>query len=113
MDYFAQHRHQIEKDLAYKLIDVFEKGNLKIEEVSEIAGRLNDEIEKINNTTELRVFLDTVSARWPVLSEVVTKEKAVTSEEKDSEVYSGVLALAQNGKIDKAIKLAKSFHKKS
>lgn len=108
MDDFTQHRLQIERDFALKILDVYEAGNFSKEEVITVARYINEEMEGIDNKTDLITFLDYVSSNWPALSGVVSKEKEITSEEKDSEVYSGVLALAQNGKIDKAIELAKS-----
>lgn len=104
----ASYKLNIEKDLALKIISIYESGGMTQEDVAKTAQYLNDEMEKINNKTDLRTFLDSVVVRWPAFSEIVINEKKNSSEELDSELYSGVLALAQNGKIDKAIKLAKS-----
>lgn len=108
MDDFSSYRIKVEKALALKLIDIYESGKITQEQVAATATYLNNEFEKINSKTDLSSFLETVSARWPALSGVVLNEKADSSENADSELYSGVLALAQNGKIDKALKLAKS-----
>ncbi len=108
MDDIASYKLRVEKALALKIIDIYESGGLTQEDISKTALYLNGEIEKITNKTDLRVFLDSVAARWPLLSEIALSEKEDSSEEKDNELYSGVLALAQNGKIDKAIELAKS-----
>lgn len=108
MDDITSYKLSVEKALALKIIDIYESGGMNQDDITKTAQYLNSEIEKINNKTDFRAFLDSVAARWPLLSEIALSEKEDSSEEKDSELYSGVLALAQNGKIDKALKLAKS-----
>ncbi|GEM_PF-2606300 len=108
MEDYNSYRLKVEKALALKLIDIYESGKISQEQIAATATYLNSELEKINSKSDLSSFLETVAARWPALSEVVMNEKADSSESADHELYSGVLALAQNGKIDKAIKLAKT-----
>ena len=104
----ASYKLGVEKALALKMIDIYESGGMTQEDLAKTAEYLNDEIEKITNKTDLRTFLDGVAGRWPLLSEIALSEKEDSSEERDKELYSGVLALAQNGKIDKALELVKS-----
>ena len=66
-------------------------------------------MKKVNNRVDLTNFLKNLSEKWPIFTNIAIIEEGNYKEMVEDEVYSGVLTLAAHGKIDSAIKLAKTM----
>jgi hypothetical protein len=109
MDELKQYKYKIEKDIVERALKDYEEEKLSRDELKNIADFTIQGMEKVNNRVDLTDFLKDLSARWPIFTNIAIIEEGSYKDIVEDEVYSGVLALAQNGKIDNAIKLAKTM----
>lgn len=108
MDQIQQHKEQIEKQIVDTGIDRYGDGTISKEELGLIADFAVVGMNMIKTQGDLSNFLTSLVSRWPIFQNIATIEEAHVKEAADSQVYSGALALAKDGKIENAIRLAKT-----
>ncbi len=111
MDFTQEHKTEIENKIVETIADEVEKGNLKEENLKDIADFVLGRIDQIKNQDELIAFLFELSTKWTVFKTIETMERANLKGKVEKEVAEGVLMLAKNGKIDEALNLAKTMTK--
>lgn len=89
-------------------IDRYGDGTISKEELGLIADFAAESMDKIKTQADLSSFLAALVSRWPIFQNIVAIEKGVVKEASDKRVYSGALDLAKHGKIEEAVKLAKT-----
>ena len=108
MDQIQQHKQQVEKQIVDTGINKFEDGTITKEMLSQIADFTDEGMNKVKTQSDLSSFLSALASHWPIFQNIVTIEQGVVKEASDKKVYSGALDLAKHGKIEDAVKLAKS-----
>lgn len=101
-------RNSVLNDVVDIMIACFEKGTMSEEDFPPIATFALEKIESINNEAEAEVLLKELSGKWPVFSSLANLAEGHNQEKVEGEVAEGVLQLAQSGKIDEALSLAKN-----
>lgn len=101
-------RSSVLNDVVDILISCVEKGAMTEEDFPPIATYALEKIEKVNSDEEAATFLKELAEKWPVFSSLATLQEGHNQEKVEGEVAEGVLQLAQSGKIDEALSLAKS-----
>lgn len=80
----------LKKDVKRKLVDALVNGlrteKLSLKDMKISSNFILDKIDLIKNLSQLIVFLDELSQKWPVFSEVLKFYKFSLSEEKEKEV---------------------------
>lgn len=112
MDSFAQHKNDLEKRIVETVITSLEKNSLEESQLAEIADFVLGRIDTIQTQEELIAFLNELSFKWPLFSNLSLIEKGDVKDKVEDEVAEGVETLAQTGKIDDAIDLAKTITQK-
>ncbi len=95
-------------DVVDALILALENGVIKEGDITPIADYVLGRMDDIKSEIEMDQFLSELSTKWPIFSHITSGFQAENKEKADSEVAEGVLTLAQHGKIDEAISLAKT-----
>jgi hypothetical protein len=98
--------------IAERGLQELEKGNINTEELREISVFTLENLKKITNKLDLTKFLEQIKNRWPFFSDIHEIGSGDYKEDVEEEVLDGVLTLAKHGKIDEAVKLAKSVTSK-
>lgn len=109
MEFTEEHKNRIERAIVETVISALENGNLAESELSQIANFVLEKIDQIKTHDELVIFLSDLSSRWPIFTNLETLEKGEIEEKVEDEVAEGVLTLAQSGKIEEAVNLAKTI----
>lgn len=113
MDLTPQQRKAIERRIVERIIFCLENGGLKDTDVPAVSDFALAEIKKVVKHQDLINFLAKLSSKWPIFDQLVAIEKGKLDENVEDEVFEGVLLLSKNGKLDEAIKLAKSVTEKN
>ena len=108
MNDIIQYKQNIDKKIVDKALTEFGNGKITEDDLKQIADFTVLGMEKITNKKQLYEFLKQLAAKWTIFEFIATIEERELKEAVESEVYKGVLTLAQNGKIENAIKLAKT-----
>lgn len=95
-------------DIVDVLIANVENQTLQEAEITPIADFVLKRIEEVKNSMEIEALLVDLSQNWPIFQSISRLHEGEEKERADKEVADGVLALAQSGKIDEAIDLAKT-----
>jgi hypothetical protein len=109
MNSLQEHKRQIEKQIVDKALSEYGEGKITREQLKQIADYTVDAMSKIQNHAHVISFLNALSTHWTFFQGLAMVEEGEQRDLEETEVHSGVLTLAQNGKIDDAIKLAKSM----
>ncbi|MEK9176303.1 MAG: hypothetical protein AAB520_02550 [Patescibacteria group bacterium] len=113
MDQIQKHKEQVEKQIVDMGIDKYGDGTISKEELSKIADFVVEGMEKVKTQQDLSEFLAFLASRWSFFQNLVTIEQGAVKEASDKQVYTGALDLAKHGRIDEAVKLAKTATTKS
>lgn len=109
MDQLQAHKRQIEKEIVDKALSEYGKEIITKEQLKQIADFTVDGMNKIQTHAHLVSFLDALSKHWTFFQGIAMVEVGEHRDMQEDEVHSGVLTLAKHGKIDEAIKLAKTM----
>ncbi len=109
MDDIAVQKRNLEKSIVEAVIAALKNNTLLEDELSLISEFVLSNIDGIKNDYELQVFTDTLVKRWPQLVHLKTEVTGFLKEKTENEVAEGVLLLTKHGKIEEALKLAKSI----
>ena len=108
MDLTKEQKYQIEKKIITKAIDEYGKKTVTRDTLIQIADFVIEGLKKMRTTSDLSQFLSSISAKWPFFKNIATTHGAGKQTLAESEALTGALVLAQHGKVDEAIKLAKT-----
>lgn len=101
-------RNKVLNDTLDVIIANLEKNAISEAEITPIADFVLAKIDSVNNETDVATFLSELSSRWPIFGNIASIQQGENQEKVEGEVAQGVLSLAQSGKIDEALSLAKS-----
>jgi hypothetical protein len=108
MEFTADHKKHIEDEIVKIMINASQTQQLSDEDLSVISTVVLDTIDQVSDQVTLQTFLQDLVSRWPVFKPLLILELKEMKEKVEDEVAEGVLLLARHGKIENAIKLAKS-----
>lgn len=108
MDQLQNHKKEIETQIVETMISALENEKITESESSEIAAFVLDRIDAVTTTQEMTTFLQDLAAKWEIFGSLLFLEQADLKERVEDEVAAGVLLLAEHGKLDDAIRLARS-----
>ena len=109
MDVTEDHKNEIQKKIVDAILTGLENKSLLATQLSEIADFALKGIDAVKTQDELLAFLADLSSKWPVFNNIKLTEEGEVKNEAEKEVANGVLDLANSGKIDDAIGLAKTM----
>jgi hypothetical protein len=101
-------RNKVLNDTLDVIIANLEKNAISEAEIAPIADFILARIDSVNNEIDVTAFLSELSAKWPMFRNIASIQQGENQEKVEGEVAQGVLSLAQSGKIDEALSLAKS-----
>lgn len=104
----SDQKKEIEKRIVDTLITAFESGKVSEDEMSVISSYVLERIDAGQNEVELNTFLTELANRWEIFDPLVIIKQAEMRDKVEDEVAEGVLLLLHYGKLDNAIKLAKT-----
>lgn len=109
MPFTDEHKHELEKKIVETLIGALEKNELVEDQLSIIAGRVLERIDTLSTQDELAEFLTELCVEWPMFQQLLEIELGKVKSEVEKKVAHEVLLLANSGKIEEAIRLAKTM----
>ncbi len=101
-------KRDLEKRIVDAALDEMEAGKLSEQELTNIANFIIDYLRPTKNQTEIDNFLNQAASKWQFLQGIKLVEQSEFKEAVEDEILDGVLTLAKHGKVEEAIKLAKS-----
>lgn len=101
-------KEHIQTQIVEIIIYTLEHEQMTNTQASEISEFVLKEISHIHTQDDLMRFLQELSNRWKIFLPLHTQETGKKTEQIEEEVAEGVLLLTQHGKIDEALKLARS-----
>lgn len=90
------------------LTAALDKDEISSDDLPVISSSVLDEVNSATDENQLQAVLKGLADEWPVLANLVVLEQGQAKEKVEDEVAKGVSTLAQSGKIDDAISLAKT-----
>ena len=102
------YQEKLEEQIVNMLIDALEKKEITEETMSVISGYVLDHVTTVIDNKSAILFLEALVEQWKMFEPLLIMEKSVVQKQIEDEVADGVLLLLQHGKLDSAIKLAKS-----
>lgn len=102
-------RNKALNDILDVVIENLEKNVISEDEIIPIADFVLGKIDSVNNEIDKAAFLSELSSKWSIFRNITLVQSAENRERVEGEVASGVLHLAQSGKISEALSLAKSI----
>lgn len=109
VDFTQEHKNEIEKKIVEAIVTGLESNKILENQLSEIADFVLERIDALKTHEELVVFLSDLAARWPIFENIALTEKGEAKDKAEDRIASEALKLAQSGKIDDAIDLAKTM----
>lgn len=113
MDSIEGLRNKALNDVVDALIVSLENKMIKEKDIGPVAEFVLANIGAVSNEVKMGGFLNKLSEKWPIFSHMVSLYEREAQKRAESEIASGVLTLAQHGKIDDAVSLAKTATMKS
>jgi len=108
MDPLAREKRDLDKKIINAALSEMEAGKVSEEELSNLAGFVIDYLHPAKNQIEIGNLLTRATSKWPFLEGIILAEQSELKNAVEDEVFDGVLTLAKHGKVEEAIKLAKS-----
>lgn len=102
------YQEKLEEKIVNLLIDALEAEKITEETMSTISGYVLDNVTGVTDNKSAITFLEDLTKQWDMFKPLLTLEKSILQEQIEDEVADGVLLLLEHGKLDSAIKLAKS-----
>lgn len=99
----------IEQHVVERMITALDRDEINDNEVPLIADFVLTHIDAVATEDEKMVFLRELAERWRIFTGLLVTQSGEVKEKVEDEVAGGVLTLAQSGKIEQAIKLAKTM----
>lgn len=108
MEFSQEEKKLLEAQIVTTIQDGLEKGVLTEKDPPLIADFVLERIDAVRTRQEVILFLSDLAARWPHFLTLRIIAQGKYTERIEAEVAGGVAALAEHGKIEEAISLAKS-----
>jgi hypothetical protein len=108
MDKQQTYQEKLEEAIVNMLIDALEKKEIDEDTMSTVSAYVLDHVSSVTDNKSAIIFLEDLVSQWKMFEQLLTIEKAQLQEQVEDEVADGVLLLLQHGKLESAIKLAKS-----
>lgn len=102
------YRERLEDSIVDTMLNKLEKEELTEDEMSIISAYVLDHVDNVKDNRTAIEFLEALAEKWDIFSTLLKIERAEMKGKVEAEVADGVLLLLQHGKLDNAIKLAKS-----
>lgn len=102
------YQEKLEEKIVNLLIDALEKKEITEETMSVISGYVLDHVTNVIDNQSAIIFLEDLTQKWKMFEPILLLEKSILQGQVEDEVADGVLLLLQHGKLESAIKLAKS-----
>lgn len=109
MNDLQKYKYKVEKDLVDRSLIEYEAGKITDNDLKAIASYVLNSLKNVKTKEDLVNFLRALSVKWPMFSGIASIEEGNYKDLVEDDVYSGVLALAENGKIEEAIKLSRTM----
>lgn len=109
MEFTTEDKNRIETSIVNAIISSLKTNAIEELELSAVADFVLGRIDNVKTNIELLAFLSELSSKWQIFKQIEKIEQGKLKEQKEDEVARGVLDLAKTGKIDDAIKLAKTM----
>lgn len=103
----------IEQHVVERMISALDREEIDENEVPLIADFVLKGVDSITNEDEKMAFLRELAGKWRIFTGLLVIQSGEVKEKVEDEVAGGVLALAQHGKIEEAIKLAQTMTQES
>jgi len=102
-----------DKDIIYKkiidiIINALEVNDIEEHEAERIAQFTLDGMSNIVSESQLGDFYDDLSSRWEIFTPLLKEIEGSRREKVENEMSEGALTLLEHGRIDDALKLAKT-----
>lgn len=101
-------KKEIEQRLVETVISSLEKGELTTDDYSKVSSLILEKMKTVTTQEQLAQFLKDLSAKYPIFSKMTTLHMGEEQEKKDEKTTQDVVKLAESGKIEDAITLAKT-----
>ena len=85
-----------------------EAGRLSEQDLTDIANFIVDNLRPTKDKFGIGKFLNDAAAKWKFLEGIKLTEESELKDAVEDEVFDGVITLAKHGKVEEAIRLAKS-----
>lgn len=102
-------KYTVDRKIVNKAIDCLEKEEITKDQLMQIADFVLGNLKNVKKDHDLVKFYKQLSSNWPIFEGLAIIETGKGKTAVESEVYNGVLTLAKHGKIDDAVKLARSI----
>lgn len=102
------YREKMEDAVVDVMLNRLEKGDITEDDMSVISAYVLDHVDAVVDNNSAVAFLEALSQKWEIFASLLKLEKAEMQGKVEDEVADGVLLLLQHGKLDNAIRLAKS-----
>ena len=100
------YKNKIIQRLTLRIADGLEKGELTSEQYEEISSYILQNIDKTKNNSELLAFLEVLSQKWPIFSNMLTSEQTESTPDQSQGKVEQIDSLIKENKIDEALKVA-------
>lgn len=108
MGFDEAHKRKVEQYIVDVIATALDKNELKEDELPKIGNFVLSKIDNIKTHKQLLEFLNELSQNWKIFSNIEEIEKGEEKEFKEETVEKGIIEMAKKGKIDEALKLAKT-----
>lgn len=109
MEFTPEEKKELESAIVDKIIDALEHEVITQADTATISDYVLTHIDTLTHELEVQVFLKNLSEKWKIFEPLLLLKQGEYKEIVEDEVAEGVLILAQHGKVDEAIKLAKTM----
>lgn len=106
-------KKNLEQEVVDTLISSLDKEMVTEEEIPEIADYVLTQIDSMKTPAEVMPFLRTLSEKWRIFTPLLVSHSGEIKHKAEGKVAKDVLSLAQLGRLDQAIKLAKTMTEQS
>lgn len=99
----------IEQEVVDTLVASLDKEAISEQELPTIADYVLTHIDNLKTKDEIMPFLRQLSEKWRIFTPLLVMHSGEIKEKQEGKVAKDVLSLAQLGRLDQAIKLAKTM----
>lgn len=103
------YRSEVQRQLIYAMVTGLENGQLKNDQLPQIATQILDGLPKSQTHQELVSFLEKLGQQWDIFMTVANSEMGRMIETKKDGIVNKALSLAKGGNIDDALSVAKTL----
>lgn len=102
------YKNKIGERLTRRLAKALKDGEITEQEMSTIASYILENINHAKDNAELIVFVEELSKKWPIFSQILVVEQREINEENKNQAIDQAECLMKENKIDEAIKVVEN-----